>query len=169
MKGLIFLLFTPLLIRAQQIAENKIDDFTHHKIVRTTWEPIIQKFGGRIIVHIRISEIDSTFFLDLKLMGMGVTSMQEGANLMLKTDTDSIITLHNLKYQLTCSGCGAVGISGSEAEGLDLSFVLQRGAREFLIAHKINKIRIYTTDGYEEEEVPDKRARVFINELKLVQ
>jgi hypothetical protein len=167
-KTLLAFLFSPLLSTAQKIEENKVDDFTHAKIIRTTWQPIVRKLGASVIAHIRVSKIDDQEYLDLRVMGSGIISINEGDKLMLKTDKDSIITLSNLKYQIACSGCGAVGFAGSALQGLDLKFPMSPDKRDFLIMHKLVKIRLYTSGGYWEDDVKERHSIAFIDALKLI-
>lgn len=169
MKRLAFLAFlVPSLSFAQKIEENKVDEFTHHKIIRTSWEPIIKKFGNSIIGHVRVSKIDGDIYINLRIMRSGsAMAIDEGARLMIKTASDSIVTLNNLKYQISCTGCGAVGFAGSALQGLDLTFPMSDDQANYLLANKAVKLRIYLTDGYLEEEIKEKFAEILINELKL--
>lgn len=168
MKIIYLVAVLPMISRAQKVEENKTDDFTHAKIIRTTWEPIVKKLGGSIIAHVRFSKIDDQEYLNLRVMGGGVTSINEGDKLMLKTDKDSIIALSNLKYQISCSGCGAVGFSGSALQGLDLNFALSPDQRDYLLMHKLIKIRLYMASGYWEEDIKEKHSTTFIDALKLI-
>lgn len=159
----------PLLSTGQKIVENRVDDFTHHKIVRTNWEALVQKFGGHNIIHARMSRINDAIFLDYRFMYDGsVIAVDEGANLMIKTDGDSVVTLKNMRYQISCKGCGTTGFTGNGLQGLDLSFPLTGDQAHYLLLHKAVKVRIYTTDGYIEDEVKEKSAGILIGEIKLI-
>jgi len=79
-------------------------------------------------------------------------AVDEGGQLLLKLDNDSIVTLKNLKYQIFCTGSALLGC-GSSAPGLDLSFGIYKDHLDMLLSHKIVKVRIYLTSGYVEDEV----------------
>lgn len=169
MKTLLMLSLFPCVCFGQKIAENKVDDFTHHKVVRTSWEPLVRKFGGHTIIMTRISQIDENKFLDVRIMrDTGPFAIKEKGELMLKTEMDSIITLLLLKTELSCTGCGAVGATGSGLAGMNISFPLTDSEAKYLTVHPTRKIRIYFFDGYWEEEVKEKSATMLINELHLI-
>ena len=167
--GLIFL--TPKLSIAQTIVENKIDEFTNHKIVRSSWETlnISWKYTG----YFRISQINETMYFDLKMgiaegMSKGkIFSIGENQEIMFKIESGEIIKLKNLRHEVTCIGCGAIGHAGSGGYGLSVSFVLPKENAEKLKNNKVVKIRIYTTDGYVEDDTKEKHAEKIRIALKL--
>lgn len=161
------LIFTTCSLFAQKIAENKTDDFTHLKIVRTTWEPLVKQLGAKMMIHVRVSRIDSNENIGVKIMGNS-GAIDKDANLMLKMDNDSIVILKNIDYKLSCTGCGAIGFAGSAGPGFDLTLLLTEEKKKYLLEHKIVKVRVYFTDGYLEDAVKDKYASTLQNELKLI-
>ena len=142
----LLLFFTVQNCNAQSIAEDKIDDFTKHHVKRTDWETLFATMtnGG---VYCRFSMIDTLFILDFKYMQMNnVFSVKEGDNLMFMTDSGNIITLYNLTYTITSPGAGAIGLSGSECEGISLSYPIP-GDFHKIINQGIKKVRFYTSKG----------------------
>jgi hypothetical protein len=159
---------------AQTIKENQVDEFTKNKIVRTSWEPLSKK--GKIYSHARASIINTTRYLELKIMlSAGLTmehsvfAIEDGETVMLKLDNDSIVNLNNPEHQISCTGCGAINIIGGGVQGIHLKINLANMQIDNLINHKITKIRIYTTDGFVENEVPGKFQETVSKELKLIQ
>jgi hypothetical protein len=88
---------------------------------------------------------------------------------MLKLDNDSVLTLNNPKYEIACRGCGAINLIGSEGYGVHIKIPLESDQIDYLIDHKIMKMRIYTTDGYVEGDVKDKFSDIIAKEFKLIQ
>lgn len=168
MKKLLFVIaFAPLFSTAQKIIEDKVDDFTHMHVVRTDWEMLYSKFSG-VIIHARISKLDTLVYLELKLMGAGVVGMAENTDLLLKMANDSVVTLKNLKSTISCIGCGAVGMSGSKLQGIELSFPLPASEKKILSANEISKLRIYLTGGFVEENIKSDDADTFADMVKLI-
>ena len=165
--SLFFLLF-PFFAGAQKIAENKVDDFTHAKIRRTTWNDLDFKFSGPMIVRTRINQIDSLYYLEVKYMCHGACSMRQGDVFMLKFSSDSIISLPNPELKLSCIGCGSTGLMGSNALGLDLSFNITHEQIKYFSENKIVKIRLYLSDGYNEDSPSSSDAKIFMNQAKIM-
>lgn len=147
---------------SQTIAENKIDEFTKDSIKSTSWEKLNNVYNS----YLRFRKINGVYWLNLKMGFATVHSINENAELMLMTNTDSIITLNNEKFQITCTGCGAIGLLGSAAPGFDLDFKMTEAQLLYLKDHGIKKYRIYATDGYIEKVVLEKAQK---NILKLAE
>lgn len=160
-------------VSSQTIKENQVDEFTKNKVIRTSWEPLSK--NGNIYAHVRGSRINEIFYLDIKIMlagglkiGGSIFSIQDGPYIMFKLENDSILTLHNPKYEIACRGCGAINLIGSEGYGVNLKIPLEADKIDYLITHKITKIRLYTTDGYVEGEVKEKFSDMIAKEFKLI-
>lgn len=166
----IILFFACLLTMAansQKIVENKVDEFTKHAVKRTDYEKAFQTFKGNMM-HVALKKIDSTKFLSMKLMLGGVFSIREGQELMFKMKDGSIVSFQNLKYAITCAGCGAVSFIGSTGEGIESDYLTDDDKLNKLTAQLITKIRVYTSSGYIEEDVKEKNAIVLQKMLKLI-
>lgn len=165
----IIFLFAPLLSPAQKIVENKIDDFTKSKVIRTNWETFL--IAKQLSGYVRCSQIDERLFLEFKIMlggGAPVFSVKEGESLMLKLNTDSIVSLSIPKSEVSCKGCGAIGLIGSAAHGMHLEFFLTKTTIETLTQNSIVKLRFYTRDGYAESEIKEKNRDLIARLLKLI-
>lgn len=162
-----------MVVSAQELKENKIDEFTRNNVKRTSWEPLSK--SGKLYVHARTSKINDAYFLDLKIMlgsamniGGTIFSITDGPNIMFKMGTDSVLSLVNPKYEVSCQGCGAINIIGSEGYGVHLSIPIDQNQFDYLFKNKVKKIRIYTTDGYTETDIKEKFEDIIIKELLLV-
>ena len=152
---------------AQKIVENKIDEFTKHSVKRTSWDGLT-RIGGLNDSFTRLEKIEDTYWLNLKMMSSNVNSINKDAELMLMTVTDSIVTLYNHEFQITCTGCGSIGLVGSSGQGFNISFLISEDKVEYLMKNAVKKIRIYTTDGYIDKEVPEKNQKKFMKQLELI-
>ncbi|MDR3695076.1 hypothetical protein [Mucilaginibacter sp.] len=151
---------------AQKLQENKTDDFTKKSVKRTSWEAFTSTGGPN--AHFRISLVGDDETFDFKLMMDKVFSIDQGRTIILKLDNGDLITIENSAYAITCNGCGAVGLKGSEAEGIETSYALNKEQIEKLKAHKVLSARISTNDGYFDADIKDKNAVKLIACLNLL-
>lgn len=169
-----FLIFTSCIFfitnaSAQKIEEKKIDEFTKSSIIRTSWETLTRgTMKDPLQSYARISRINNSTILDLKLMAGSVISIEKDARIMLKLENDSVVTLLYPKYQISCTGCGAVGFVGSAAQGLFLQIPLTSDIVALLLNLRVAKIRVYLNGGYVENEVKEKFGDTFKKQLELI-
>ena len=152
---------------SQTIVEDKVDAFTKKQIKKTSWETLSNI--GRIYSYTRVEKIDSTIWLNLRFITGSTIAMREDAKFMLMSDLDSVVSLQNSSFQLSCTGCGAIGFYGSAAPGIDVSFIVSESKKNTLINYnRIKKIRIYTTDGYIEADIKEKHSKSLIKQFQLL-
>ena len=165
------LLGTTSLTYGQTLEENKVDEFTDNTVKRTSWETLNMTMS--FTSYFRISHINDNYYFDLKMMiggtGGKVFSIAKDQEIMFKLDNGEIVKLPNLEYTITCTGCGAKGLSGSNAQGIKVSYSINKEQFEQLKNNTIIKIRIYTNDGYIEEDTKEKHAKKIPYALKLVE
>lgn len=157
-------------LSSQTIVENQIDEFTNQSIKRTSWEPLSKNMNGAL--HFRISQINSHYFLDLKMIigqGGSVFSIGENDELMFKFMNGEVIKMMNKKFTITCEGCGAVGFIGSTAQGIQVSYPLNEDQVKLIVSNNIEKIRVYRTKDYIEESIKPKYADSVKIALSLLQ
>lgn len=175
MKRLLYLqliVFLSINCFGQKLAENKVDEFTKASVKRTSWELLTKK---GIYSNVRLSYIDDRRYLDIKFMQSGyigfggsIFSIRDGENISFKMSNDSIINLSVPKYEIACSGCGAVGLIGLQAYGIGINIPLNDSIIAVLSSTPVVKIRIYTTDGYIEADVPAKNQDLLKKEFALL-
>ncbi|MDR3680743.1 MAG: hypothetical protein P4L41_12330 [Flavipsychrobacter sp.] len=152
---------------SQKIVVDKKDEFTKHRIKQTSWEKLYMgsfKFPGQ--GYFRITNIDGTVYLDLKMITGSVVAIEKKQEIMFKLANDSIVSLQNPEFTVSCSGCGATGFVGSNAQGISISCVIDGPIHKQLAAIPIEKIRVYTTKGYSEYNVGKQNENV-MNALAL--
>lgn len=142
------------------LEENYIDEFTGNSVKRTSWETL--NMTMQFTAYYRISKINDHYYLNLKMMLNKVFSISKDQEFMFKLDDGTVLKFLNLEYTTTCRGCGAKGFSGSEAQGIEVSYPVKKEQIDILINNRIEKLRIYTNDGYLENEVSEKRSKEII-------
>lgn len=146
---------------AQKLITNKTDEFTGNKVKETSVENLAQPLSG-FSYRFSFKKINDNLYFNLRVISHGsVFAIKDGEVLMLKT-ADSIIKLSNTEYAISKKGGAGGGLSSSYSEGVSLNFRLDNEAIEMIKNKIIQKIRLYTTDGYTEQDIKasaDKRVK----------
>jgi len=151
---------------SQKIAENKIDEFTKRKIIRTEWENVSGMTN--LYLSTRISRIDSTSYLDMKFLTQTVTSIRTDDDVLFLFTDGEISNLKSIKNAISGYGDGANGLVGSKALGLYINCKLSDKDIENFKNKTVNKVRINTSQGYLEEEMKPKKAEKLIKMFELI-
>lgn len=141
---------------SQKIVENKIDDFTKNKVVRTDWEKIC--VSRDLYLYSRISKIDESYYIEMKIPTNYVTSIDTNDDVSFMFENNEIINLKSTEYKITCYGCGSIGLAGSAALGLGFSCKISNLDIEKFKNSLVKKIRIYKSGGYSEDELKSKNS-----------
>ncbi|MDB5274068.1 MAG: hypothetical protein JWO58_2435 [Chitinophagaceae bacterium] len=165
---LISLLLIPACF-GQSLEENQKDAFTKRQIKRTSWETLSMSMD--FTAYYRISKIDSTIYFDLKMMiaSGSVFAINKGQEIMFKLTNGEIVKSGSLEYAITCTGCGAKGYVGSAAQGIDISYLLDSTQINLLKNNVVEKVRIYTTDGYVEHIIKSGAYTKLKKSLSLIE
>jgi len=128
----------------------------------------LNRDGGTVNFRVRV--INGKVILDVKrLVYFGdLWSIRSGDLLILKLENDSVIQAASIESSVGCFGCGAVGLDGSKAPGTYSHYYLSDSFINQVLHEQVVKIRMYTSDGYVEEEIIPKRRIVFQNTFKLL-
>ncbi len=162
----LLLLFITTTIYCQEIVKNETDDFTGKSIKETSW---ISLQRSNDYSYTRFRKIDNTYTFDYKLMYNGqVFSVDKGDKLMFKFLNNEIMELENNEYAITGIGNGATGLIGSSAMGIYLHFMVDESQIKKIADNTIQKVRLYTTDGYIEGEIKEKLYKKFKKQAELI-
>lgn len=146
---------------AQKLITDKTDEFTGNKVKETSVENLAQPLSG-IAYRFSFRKINDKLYFNLRVISHGsVFAIKDGEVLMLKT-ADSVIKLSNTEYAISKKGGAGGGLSSSYSEGVSLYFKLDNESIELIKSKPIIKVRLYTTDGYAEQDVKasaDKRVK----------
>ncbi|MES2239695.1 MAG: hypothetical protein V4497_05480 [Bacteroidota bacterium] len=169
----LLLLFVSVYSFSQSLDEDKIDEFKKVHIKKTSWETL-HSFSKGFVANYRIEKIDSSTAIHLKIMaGNGmkpkVFSIPQNSEIIFKLDNEEMVSLFSMSNEITCTGCGAIGINGSAAQGISTRYILDISSINKLLNNKVVKIRIYSNDGYFEDDIKEKRANELIKSIELVQ
>lgn len=160
MKHLYFfvILITSSLLYSQECKydKNEVDEFTKNKILETKFEWLGNNFGYNF------KKINDSKFLRIEIHHSKVFSIRDGSKLMFLTEKEEPITILFPKYEISKVSSAS---NYYVVQYLNLSEeLLSRFKNE-----KISKARIYTTDGYLEIDIKDKRSIKFKELLKCIE
>lgn len=155
----------------QKLVTDKTDEFTGAKVKETSVENLAKPFKMSGFAYtFTFRKVDENAFMNLRLMSMSnsVFSIKDGDVLSLKLNNDSIIVLSNAEYTISKRGGAGGGLSSGNSQGVSLHFPLSNNTIDLLKTHSIVKVRIYTTDGYSEQEIKSAASKRVIDALALI-
>lgn len=156
---------------AQKLVTNKTDEFTGKKVKETSVETLARplKMSG-FSYDFTFKKVDEDLFFKLKIMSLSnsVFAIKDGGVFMIKMEDDSIISLSNSEYTISKTGGGSSGFSGSAVQGATLYFPVSKQYADLLKSKKIVKVRIYTTEGYSEQDVKSNADKKIKAALALI-
>jgi hypothetical protein len=154
--------------QSQKLVEDGVDEFTGNYVKRTSWKTICENMS--IVVYFRVTKINKDIFFNLKVMKNNkVFSIDKDALLMFKLENKEVVELPNLEYAMTCIGCGAISISGSQTEGIETSYLLNHEQFNKLKNNVAIKFRIYSSLGYMEDDLKLNNYEKIKKSLTLIQ
>lgn len=150
---------------AQKLITDKTDEFTGKKVKETSIENLAQPFKmSGFAYKFTFRKVNDNLYFNLRIMSLSnsVFAIKDGEVLLLKT-ADTVIKLTNTEYAISKKGgSSGGGLSSAGSEGVSLYFLLNNESVEVLKNKPIVKVRLYTTDGYTEQDVKataDKRVK----------
>lgn len=155
---LLCLLVLPL--QSQELALNEVDEFTGARKVQTAWEDFNGYGSGRY----RFTSVDGHIILDYRKTTKRAVWAGPEHPLMIKFSDGEVIELMPIEVVYSCVGCGAIGLVGSSAVGIEIRYALGDEQLEKLKRVDVEKIRAYTSDGYIEESVKKKKKRALVKQ-----
>ena len=150
-------------IHAQKIVKDEIDEFTGNRITETNYISFSDGFTCAL------PKVNNTIILKTTYnCGDKVYSMEKGADLMLKLENDSIITLNNEEDAVAEYWSLNLGKTFIEHFNLKTRYIIPDEVYTLLKTNKIRMVRFYTTDGYITETVSEKRAKKILKLFSLL-
>ena len=152
MKKILFILMllSSLLLHAQKIEKDIIDEFTKQRTIYTSWVKV-----DKGSMKFRFISIDNSVCLEYRYQSNHVIAIDKGAELLfLESYNNDVHKLTNIEYAIASIGGGATGFAGSNGLGIRTKYV---GDISFF-KNNLKKMRIYTTDGYIDKEISADEA-----------
>lgn len=153
---LISLIAVNLPATAQKLVQNSKDEFTGNQIKETSVEKLAHplKMNG-FAYNFSVKRVNDTYFLNLRMMSLNksVFAIREDSKLMIKLKNDSVITLFAAEFNVSGKGGAGSGLSAGNAEGTSVYYPISNEQIELILQSDISKIRVYTSDGFTEQDI----------------
>jgi len=147
---------------------NETDEFTKNKILETKAELFtISGMGLGFSCGYSLKKINENKYLKLSISSPSIFTLRQGSEIMFKTDKEETI---NLKFPETVIADGQYNSTLKSTHwGAYILIPIPNDINERLLNEKISKLRVYTGDGYIDDDIKEKRAVKFVEYLKCIQ
>lgn len=127
----------------------------------TKWETLTNGAKG-ITLYYRFVEDNSQKTFEVKLMIFKAIkalpfTVSEGKRFIFNFENGNTLELNNIKFSESCIGCGATGLTGSNAMGGKIYYSINDEQIQKLIDNKVLSYKIYTDDENHELEIKPKK------------
>ncbi|MBF2709949.1 hypothetical protein [Flavobacterium soyangense] len=150
---------------------NEVDEFTKNIILETKAELLtISGMGFGFSSSYSFKKINNNRYLKLGITSPSIFTLRQGRDIMFKTNTEDIISLEFPETIVADYISGSrIGTSTTPSMWTGTILIpISNENYERLLKDKILKVRIYTGDGYIDDDVKEKRANKFQELLKCV-
>ena len=148
-------------------SRDEIDEFTKKHILETKPQQLtISNMGLGFSTAITLKKVQDSRFLVLSYTSPSNIILQRGSKIMLKDDSDFILELIVPELIISKSTYNST-LKGFVHKG-DVAFALTANEFEDLKSHMINKMRVYTSEGYIDDDISEKRWKKISILLKCI-
>lgn len=140
--------------KGQKIEKNIKDEMTGDRIIQSDYSYFKKGFNDWSFY--RFNSINKKIYFDIKIsLGSKVFSIREGMELIFKFENDSIIKLKSPVSEISSRGQASIGLMGSSLPGVSIGYPINQEILYKFQNWRIKKVRVYTSEGFEEWEVSD--------------
>jgi hypothetical protein len=158
---------------SQGISRSETDDFTGEKVITTTWDQLNSSgLSCKNILLFKFRLENDIQFFHLNWISDKIVGISEDATIMFKLLDGKIVKFTNLSTTIASKGGGSTNITCNDKYGVSL--ILKCDDLSLLgdESNPVEKVRIYTNDGYVDIDIKDKYAKkvpslyeIFIDEV----
>jgi len=147
---------------------NEVDEFTKNKILETKREAFTMSgIGFGFSTNYSFKKINNTRYLKLYVSSPSIFTLRQGEEIILKTESDNTISLKFLETIIPKSSYNSQLNNTTWYE--DVLIPISDDNYQRLLTETILKLRIYTGDGYIDDDIKEKRAKKFKENLKCIE
>jgi hypothetical protein len=160
--------FLPLLLMlsfsatAQKLTTNETDEFTRNQVKETSVEKLAHPFKmSGFAYNFSAKRINDNYYFNLRMMSLNkeVFAIRKDSKLMIRLKNDSIITLLAPSFEVSGTGKAGSGLSAGSAEGTSVYYPISRDEIDLLLSSEIVKLRVYTSEGYTEQDIKEAGSK----------
>lgn len=147
---------------------NEVDEFTKKTILETKEEALaISGMGMGFSCTYNLLKIDGIRYLKLHVYSPKIFTLKQGSNIMLKTDKENPITLTFPETVIADHSYNS-SIKTTHWSGIVL-IPISDDAYNRMRNENISKLRVYTADGYIDDDVKAKHDKKIKKALTCIQ
>lgn len=167
---LIALILTSTFVYSQdcKYKKNEVDEFTKHKILETKSELFtISGMGLGFSTNYSLLKVNENRFLKLTITSPSIFTLEKGSDIMFKVEAENAITL-TFPESIVANGSYNTTLKSTHWNGYIIIPISEENYQRFL-NEKISKLRVYTSNGYIDDDISEKRDKKFKNLLSCIQ
>ncbi len=147
---------------------NEIDEFTKNKILETKIEVFtVSGMGLGFSTSYTLKKINEKRYLNFKITSPSIFTLREGDKIMFKTDSENTI---DLIFPNTIIANNVYNSHLKTTTWLENILIpIDELTYQRLSNEKVLKLRVYTTDGYIDDDINEKRSKKFKELLKCIE
>lgn len=144
-----------------QYTERHVDEFTKTSSIRSFYARLVGN-GPLTTLQTRYrlhwnQQISHIFELKIRRGGLFFT-ISASQPLMFLMDDGSTVTFYNRQSEISCIGCGAIGLPGSDQLGITALYSMNKEDIKTLATKRVKNVRIYTDQGYVERKISSNHS-----------
>ena len=150
---------------------NETDEFTKNKILETKYELLtISGLGFGFSSGYSLKKVNNNRYLKLGISSPSIFTLREGRDIMFKTSAEDVISLKFPETIIADYISGTrIGSSTTPSRWSGTILIpISDETYQRLLVEKILKVRIYTGDGYVDDDIKEKKAIKFQELLKCI-
>lgn len=170
---LVWLVALSTISYSQGISKSETDDFTGSKVIYTTWDQLnASGLSCKNVLLFKFRLENETQYFHLNWIFDKVVAVPEGEKVMFKLKDGTLIKFYNISHVISSKGGGSTNVTCKDSYGVSLILKNEDLSVFANESNPIEKVRIYTTDGYVDIDIKEKYAakvtalyELFINEV----
>jgi hypothetical protein len=173
MKKIALLLFTTFLSISSfgqncKYKTNEVDEFTKNKILETKEELLtVSGMGFGFSTSYNLKKVNENRYLKLNISSPKILTIKAGDEIMFKTNNDNPISLKFSETVILQPQYNSSSRSTIWYEFILIPISDENYTR--LLQEPISKLRLYTSDGFIDDEIKDKRDKKLKELLKCIE
>lgn len=168
----LFLVSAAMMSQNCKYKTNEVDEFTKNTILETKGGILTMSgMGFGFSAGYSMKKINNTKFLNFFVNNSSVFTLREDDEIMFKTDSDNVISFKYPKTTIPNYVPGTrIGTTTTPSMySANILIEISDDNYRKLLAEKILKLRVYTSDGYIDNDIKSKRANSFQEALKCIE
>lgn len=139
---------------------NEVDEFTKHKILETKPELFtISGMGLGFSTSYSLLKINDEKFIKFSVTSPSIFTLQKGSEIMFKVEAENAIIL-TFPESIVANGTYNSSLKSTHWSGTIVISISDINYQR-LLNEKVTKLRVYTANGFVDDDISEKRDKKF--------